>query len=209
MPTQFQKNHQDFWKDRVFVLDLVLCGEAKSARQLLAGQKDPVCSARESPPALLAWTHPAGTASARATAGKHVPLPAHAFERSRIWTPALACFVVVMRCCCAFPLSAVRCTAASRLFYTRSTSSVCLNLTIFSVIKINIKSLKDRKTFSIDVQPTLGLGLGLGFQVGQVTRTLTLLLIYSLNSFVRRFVFHLKKRFRFKRILRTNELSDI
>ena len=111
------------------VLDLVLCGEAKSARQLLAGQKDPVCSARESPPALLAWTHPAGTASARATAGKHVPLPAHAFERSRIWTPALACFVVVMRCCCAFPLSAVRCTAASRLFYTRSTSSVCLNLT--------------------------------------------------------------------------------
>ena len=66
------------------LLDLVLCGEAKSARQLLAGQKDPVCSARESPPALLAWTHPAGTASARATAGKHVPLPARAFERSRI-----------------------------------------------------------------------------------------------------------------------------
>ena len=67
-----------------YLLDLVLCGEAKSARQLLAGQKDPVCSARESPPALLAWTHPAGTASARATAGKLVPLPARAFERSRI-----------------------------------------------------------------------------------------------------------------------------
>ena len=108
------------------VLDLVLCGEAKSARQLLAGQKDPVCSARESPPALLAWTHPAGTASARATAGKHVPMPAHAsgaVPPIRASRTRLACNVC-SRCqgwctdwTLGVPLHAVRCVAASYLLY--------------------------------------------------------------------------------------------
>ena len=66
--TERQRPHGNFW-----LAELVVWPEGPR----LLGEREPSSAAS-------LWTHPAGTASARATAGKHVPLPARAFERSRI-----------------------------------------------------------------------------------------------------------------------------